>query len=370
MSSQSSSVRFVLAILPALVCGQSYQGPAYVPEQKHPLPIWLDQPKQVKVAQCAVDVGLSTIFLGTAGTSINAAVRNCRRQITDQQKAACSASISGVMLGFGYAAGFLSQAAADCQSSLQVVSETAVHRAQCAADIATLTAMLAVIANSGSSMREVCGNDATVNGALSVNARRLNEEVDHVKMEEDWLHKFGTAGLNLTSLLTGDLEKDDLDKEKRDLSSLGQTKANPFQSSALAMKQRMKDRSGELAECVFDVGQSTLFLARAAMKINSAVSDCSRFELRTGGPKNQAKCSVDVASIIASFSFVASGVSFACFHCPFYKSSQPACAGSIINMIAALAEVAAVGSSLQASCGDVGRRLTNVSESEMEPKLI
>merc|ERR1712190_508411 len=102
--------------------------------------------------------------------------------------------------------------------------------------------------------------------------------------------------------------------------------------------------------------------------INGAVSDCSRFEIRTGGLEQRAKCSVDVSSVISAFSFMASGISFACFHCPFYKRAEPACAGSIINLIAALAEIAAVGSNLEATCAydatHAARRL-NPSESTL-----
>merc|ERR1711920_691374 len=102
--------------------------------------------------------------------------------------------------------------------------------------------------------------------------------------------------------------------------------------------------------------------------INGAVSECSRFELRTRGMKEKAKCSVDISSVIGAFSFTASGIAFACYHCPFYQSDKPACAGSIINIIAALSEIAAVGSSLEANCAynhleaeydGEGRRLAN-----------
>merc|ERR1712190_599973 len=77
--------------------------------------------------------------------------------------------------------------------------------------------------------------------------------------------------------------------------------------------------------------------------INSAVQDCTPDH--EGDNKGKAMCSVDVTSIIGAFSFVASGISFSVFNCPAWKlNTDSACAGAIINIVSALAEVAAAGS--------------------------
>lgn len=315
----------MMTTLPMWVSGQTDIGPEYIPPRpEHALPMWLNPPKEAKMASCAVDVGLATVFLGHAGTSINAAVRSCERQKTAMDKAACSASISGVVLGFGYAAGFLSAAAADCHESLQVVDKEAVTKAACAADVATFLASLALLANSGSTLRNTCGNEIPEDfDRLSDSTRRLQQ---------------GNATA-LRTIITKRIK-------------------SPFEAG----EQTLIMRSGEISECVFDVGQATLFFARAGLMINAAVADCSRFELRTGGSEAQAKCSVDVSSVVASFAFTASGISYACFHCPFWKTVQPACAGAIINLISALSEIAAVASSFEATCGHKGRRLLAVTE--------
>mmetsp|Transcript_142451 Transcript_142451/g.442944 ORF Transcript_142451/g.442944 Transcript_142451/m.442944 type:complete len:172 (-) Transcript_142451:170-685(-) len=127
--------------------------------------------------------------------------------------------------------------------------------------------------------------------------------------------------------------------------------------------QQMLDiRSAELATCVFDVGQATFFLARASVMINSAVADCSRFQLRTGGIPGYALCAVDVSSVVSAFAFVSSGISYAAFHCSFWKTLPPACAGAISNIIAALTQIAASGASFMGTCGYSGRRLSDAPE--------
>jgi len=317
--------------------GQTHVGPEYIPEATNALPMWLSPPKEASAASCAIDVGVATVFLGTAGTSINAAVRSCKRQVTAANKAACSASISGVILGLNYASGFLSAAAADCQHSLQVVNEELARKATCAADLTTFIASLALLANSGSAMRQVCGAHlVSPADALSVNTRRL---------EESWQERLrqAQAGTGPAANATA-----------RDLRHV--------HSVAGVNAERMTMRSAEIAECVFDVGQATLFFARAGLMVNAAVADCSRFELRTGGGAAQARCAVDVSSVISAFSFAASGISYSCFHCPFWKHVVPACAGAIVNLISALSQIAAAGSSFEANCGQHGRRLLNATQ--------
>lgn len=316
----------IMTALPLWVSGQTNLGPEYIPPRpEHGLPVWLNPPKEAKMASCAVDVGIATVFLGQAGTSINAAVRSCQRQKTAMDKAACSASISGVIQGFGYAAGFLSAAAADCHESLQVVDTEAVTKAACAADVATFLASLALLANSGSEMRSTCGDE-------------VPDDIDRQVDESRRLQQGNATALR--TVITKRIK-------------------SPFEAG----KETLIMRSGEITECVFDVGQATLFFARAGLMINAAVADCSRFELRTGGMEAQAKCSVDVSSVVSSFAFTASGISYACFHCPFWKTVRTACAGAIINLISALSEIAAVASSFEATCGGhSGRRLLAVTE--------
>merc|ERR1712087_117526 len=85
--------------------------------------------------------------------------------------------------------------------------------------------------------------------------------------------------------------------------------------------------------------------------INAAIKDCSASELYSGQNMGRAVCTADLASVIGAFSFVASGISYAVFHCPAWKrGTKPLCAGAIINIVSALAQVAAAGSDMTVSC--------------------
>mmetsp|Transcript_2186 Transcript_2186/g.4003 ORF Transcript_2186/g.4003 Transcript_2186/m.4003 type:complete len:364 (-) Transcript_2186:434-1525(-) len=345
----------VLVVYPWLVpqvLGQSVYGPDYVPPNpKHTLPVWLDPPKFAKVASCSVDIGSSMIFLGHAGTSLNAAVQTCKPQKfetereSSEQNASCAASVSGVALGFTYAAGFLSQAAADCKSSLQVVNIEAVKQAACAADIATFAAALGLLGNSAAVALKTC------NGTLPDPVDRLADNTRRLYGVEPLQNKDAEGKTN-----------EQIRQERLD-DVLTHQISSPYEASNVTLHER----SGEIAMCFFDVGQSTFSLARAGLEINAAVSDCSRFELRTGGQHARAKCQSDVRRVISSFAFVAGGMSYASFHCPFWKTVAPACAGSIGNLLAALTEIAAVSASFHSSCGHVERRdISKVKPAEEE----
>jgi len=335
---------FTWAMLPWLfsqALGQSsVYGPDYIPPNpNHTLPIWLDPPKFAEAATCVVDISLATIFLGHAGMSLNAAVQTCQRinstevvaneARTSEAKASCTASVAGVVTAFSYAAGFLAEAASDCKSSMQIVNIEAVKEAACAADIATFLASLGLLANSAVGASETCrGRLPDAVDRLADNTRRL--------YDTEPLQNSPAAGTASQDL------------QNQQLNNILEHKiTSPFE----AKNKTLHERSGEIAMCFFDVGQATFFMARAGLMINAAVADCSRFELRTGGKHAKARCAVDVRKVIASFSFVASGISYASFHCPFWKTVAPACAGAIANLIAALSEIAAVSASFQATCG-------------------
>mmetsp|Transcript_2187 Transcript_2187/g.4008 ORF Transcript_2187/g.4008 Transcript_2187/m.4008 type:complete len:368 (-) Transcript_2187:750-1853(-) len=346
----------VLVVYPWLVpqvLGQSVYGPDYVPPNpKHTLPVWLDPPKFAKVASCVVDVSTSMIFLGHAGSSLNAAVKTCKpqnytaKESIGERRASCTASISGVVLGFTYAAGFLSRAAADCKSSLQVVDIEAVKKAACAADIATFAASLALLGNSAASASNTCqGNIPTSLNRMADNTRRLydtaaTQDRDAAPVANDQIKQEQLEGL------------------------LSHHIDSPFEANNITLRER----SGEIAMCFFDVGQATFMLAQAGLELNSAVADCSRFALRTGGKHALARCETDVRRVISSFAFVASGISYATFHCPFWKTAAPACTGAIGNLIAALAEIAAVSSSFHATCGHMERR--DISKLKPPPRRL
>jgi len=112
------------------------------------------------LGKCIVNTFISTNLLGKAGLQITAATKDCPVQDTQNQKAACSADVSGVIASFGVVASFLSKAASQC-------AETAEIRALCSGDAAGLISALAGLAQTGSAMVNACPQPT----------RRLQEEL-------------------------------------------------------------------------------------------------------------------------------------------------------------------------------------------------
>jgi len=257
---------------------------------------------KVNTAMCVIDVSTATFFLGQSGIAINHGVNNCGKSIqayknddpvqAEKDKAACAATVTFVVAGFSYAASFLSAAASECANTLNM-------DAYCSADISGFLGSLSLLAQAGSSLRDSCGvQESQTIGGVTI----------------------GPWNQLLKGIQAGNDEAIEL-------------------------------RNQNVAECVFDVGQATFFLARAGMAVNAAVSDCHTDTLRATGRKGQARCSVDINGLIGSFSFVASMVSFAVAKCPILTNVNAICAAEVANLIAGLAGVAATGSSLKATCG-------------------
>jgi hypothetical protein len=347
------------------VFGQSVYGPDYIPPNpKHSLPYWLDPPRFAKIASCVVDGGLAVVSLGHAGAALDAALENCRTSSTGTTTrplrregvhnehrhnnteffSACPPAIVGVASGISYAVGFLAQAGADCESSLRLVDPDAVKQAECAADVSSLVGALALVGKSALIVGDTCPLHSKMPSSLdrlAENTRRLAGLPETENQEE-------RTDDQLKKLLRDDIAGGEIDSKYE---------ADPF---------TMQERSTELAMCAFDVGQAVFFLAQAGLMINQAVGDCSRFELRTGGHQAKLKCETDVKKLISAFAFVSSGLSYATFHCPFYKQVPPACAGALSNLVAALADISAVSTSFQATCGHVERR--DISKLKQPPE--
>lgn len=112
-----------------------------------------------------------------------------------------------------------------------------------------------------------------------------------------------------------------------------------------------KYRSAQVAECVFDVGQIMLMIARAGLFINAAVKDCSAMSLYQGPGENKLKCSADIGNMIGAFAFTAGGIAASVEHCPqVYKNNKPGCAGAILALVGATAKVQAAATSMAMDC--------------------
>mmetsp|Transcript_78556 Transcript_78556/g.168330 ORF Transcript_78556/g.168330 Transcript_78556/m.168330 type:complete len:354 (-) Transcript_78556:91-1152(-) len=304
------------AALPLLAGAQSFTNMTRHAMERNPK-------YEQNMALCVLDVSTATFFLGQAGLLINAGVKVCGKidestrngdlVLAEKEKAACSATITYVIAAFSYVASFLAASASQCANTLDLPS-------YCAQDVSGFLASLALLAHAGSSLRDTCGVHKQVLTADEA-AFAAGTPINHDRR----LQVAGSSPQN--ALLKG---------------------------VAAGNAESISIRQADIAECVFDVGQATLFLARAGAAVNAAVKDCSTYQLRSTGRVGQAKCAVDINGVIGSFSFVASMISFAVSKCPILINTHALCAGEIINLIAGLAGVAATASGFKESCGLAG----------------
>lgn len=354
------SVRPLLAA--AVVLGAAAQAP--------PQPMWLSRLKQANVANCVVDVGLASTMLGKAGVAINAAIQTCGREGDDSH--ACATAVSGVVAGFSYGAAFISAAAAECRASLEVVNAHAVLSEACAASTSMIVATLSLMVNAGTTIADTCApyryplpttpgptQEPTPTPEPTPNPeptpRPEPTEAPNPSGLEEGLpegHARRLAGLagNRTALYAK------LAEATRKLQHAGLKPPARFaQDQPQHLPEGGKplpDRTGaQNAACAMDVGQFTFYMARAGLMINYAVRDCSERHLYEGGNVHNAKCVADTGRAIGAFGYTASGIAYAVYECPdIIDNLDAACAGGIINLVAATAELMGHGANILTTC--------------------
>jgi len=292
-------------------------------------------------AMCVIDVMQAAQMLGRAGTSMNAAVKTCVQGTTNKNRIArCASPVGNVVSSFSYAASFLSTAAAECAESLHIKdfmentlgwspdwvaskAQSAEMQAACSGAVTSFTAGLAQIAESGPAMTQSCEWMKKLPGMSSI-AEAFAEE--------------GPTSINRRAQDGSEASPPSAEKPAANGTYLG------FTPTELNQQRE--------AECAFDIGQSTMFLAQAGTQINSAVYDCSDYSLKEGGKHAKAMCSVDTAGVIRSFGFVASLISFAVTNCPVFQLNlDAACSGAIADMVTGISGLAAAGSAFRDTCG-------------------
>merc|ERR1712232_110407 len=98
-------------------------------------------------------------------------------------------------------------------------------------------------------------------------------------------------------------------------------------------------RQQAITNCVLDVGQAMLFLARVGLSINDAVEFCGDLEEEEdehGMVRAQQICSIDVNGIIGSFAFATEYISLIATHCPVADNAKSECSASIAELLAHL----------------------------------
>jgi hypothetical protein len=111
------------------------------------------------------------------------------------------------------------------------------------------------------------------------------------------------------------------------------------------------------AECAMDIVTAVTMLSRAGQSINMGTYSC---EEKKGTSKEEAHCGYDISNVIMSFSWVANAISLATTHCSMLLEVDSICAGSVTNLLSGLADLAAMGSGIQAKCPMVDKAVNGL----------
>lgn len=272
------------------------------------------------IAACVIDYYQSAFYISQAGIAIDSAVESC-----GESGPACSASVLLVIESFGWVASYISDAAALCAKHVNV------KKADCAADVSTVTTCLTEFASDASGLGPTCGPGAS---------RRLGPALSSIQTATVPQH----AAANVSG------------RTLRNPAS-GNVRPGPHPTSGLrgSLSRKLQDAQGPLdvASCVTSLNMAGSYIARAGQQIDGAVCD------------NGKECAIDVENIVSSFAWVGSFLSLAVSSCDKLVSLPPVCAGTIIDLVATTASVVAGASSIPGDCSSPNE-LSTISKSQLQ----
>lgn len=302
-------------------------------------------------------------------------------------KAVCTADVTEIMSSIFEAAGFLATAATDCSEKVHI-------SAYCSADVFSLVGSLSVVANSASVMYLQCeGREISEEAAAGIDgARRLASEGTPLLASEgtsllnelaDGARRLASEGKRLlasegTPLLNEPAkakpdsnrkswlsDSDDLYAQDRSLLP-AVTEKEKFLWLMKKRADKTVARQQSITNCVLDIGQAMLYLARAGLAITNAVEFCGDLEeeIEAHGQIAKKVCSIDINGIIGSFAYATEFISLIVAHCPVSREFEaPAeCSAGISELIGAFASFGAFGSSVSFTCNPHTGKIENWEE--------
>mmetsp|Transcript_95189 Transcript_95189/g.269421 ORF Transcript_95189/g.269421 Transcript_95189/m.269421 type:complete len:336 (+) Transcript_95189:100-1107(+) len=312
----ASTCAWAVALLPSLLC-------VCTADDGHGFDTAEDKTEDKQIAHCVIDVVHASLMLGDAATAINSAVKGCHGEgsagETRRQRATCATPVVAVIEFLSYTASFLAGASGQCARAMNMTSmftqlgfgevlATVAEQEKCARSITHLIAGLSQLSSAATALSTDCTAGGPPQFDFGGRLRLLQEATP----------------------------------EHGDSARL----------PALGLPDAVESRKQSEAECAFDIGQTTLFLARAGGAINGAVHDCSDISLFQQDRAYRADCAVAISGVIASFSYAASTISFAVSKCPLVSDTNrnALCAGGVFKLISSLSAIATNGAAFQTTC--------------------
>ncbi|CAJ1332511.1 unnamed protein product [Effrenium voratum] len=287
-------------------------------------------------AICSFDIVGVVLAVARTGTVLYFVQNSCKTQDTISQKAACAATIQGLFAMLGFLVSFLSDAIASCQATLNVPALCAAVSGNLVAVLSILGGSIASLENSCRAATQLADSDPEWFKYLKPPPgpgppRRLNG-TEFVLPAQGSVSKLPSLPLRET------LSIEQIQEMRNKLS------ASEF-------------RKAEIANCVFDVGLTSMFFGRGLLDLYSAAmhSPCNEGEKDFNGHTTDATsgCLVQVTGMITTFSFVASLIALLVSECPEGANVQALCASDAIVLIGSVSGLLQTGSSFVLVCGKV-----------------
>lgn len=370
-------------------------------------------PEQVKVL-CAVDVFQGVISLGQGGDALYWATTTCRNineDSTADQKEICSLNVNYVLLSFAFAASYLSAAAADCAHTVNIQAYCSSDVSNLVADLANLAFCGSSLTQSCVKVPAFLEQKAKAQAEAAAAAfagkeRRLDPEtmtelheamrqkhqnwrvstsqdkefeVDSVYREfkevqaslKDKVRRLAnsTDDTPLRKILRESVPKmkSFAEAAQRHLSKVSKkpattpcptttTEAETTTTQApldVLQAQLLAANNFKVitADCVFNAAQAILYLMRASLALNVAVSDCLSPDVNLGPESGKMACSVDIVGFIGSMGWATSCISYTIAQCPNTGVVDALCAGDVAAVVASVAGIASSGASFTLTCG-------------------
>mmetsp|Transcript_82273 Transcript_82273/g.241529 ORF Transcript_82273/g.241529 Transcript_82273/m.241529 type:complete len:402 (+) Transcript_82273:57-1262(+) len=289
---------------------------------------------QAVIALCTIDVWQAMGRLGSIGTILDATIDACQKeQNTARNRGKCSQAVSSVLTQVSLAAALLSSAASDCALSINV-------QARCSSNINGLIGNLAAATSAASGVYFSCNPTRRLSAREST-PRSLRNATG-----------VGPAshGLNIAAFMRQQA------REKKLLKQLGA----PSNASQIIDPNRPRS----VAQCFFDVVQTTGFLARFSLTLRSSIQVCDPQALDK--PDAQRKCAVTVLSLIGSFGLAGQFLSAAINDCTLGGNVDATCSRDVVGLIATLSSSAAFAGNVKAACDEPQEEGKDPDEDDIE----
>jgi len=367
-------------------------------------PLASAQKTDVERLTCAVNVAQATFFLAEAGNSINEGVLEC-----PESEQVCAAIVSKVIGAVAYVASFTSFAVSACGQSVNIA-------AFCTGDVSEIVNALAMISVASSSFAAGSCSElkrrlwklpqgpfntsdlsnssngseapADVNESSGFQPRPwpvrghrhgplLNASNASEELGRRWLGYKRQSAPRLTAVNGSEklgrrqngseapgnaTERGSFDlaqwPEYRQYRFLGNNteRVRDFVEGARERELERRHRGTALATCVISTSNVLLFLLRAGIILNEAVTDCSPESLEAAtGREGEMRCTVGISGFVASLQEVASFLSVSVHACPVEDNLDALCAADLLDMLSAFSDLVAAGTALPLSCGKVGQ---------------